>query len=51
VRARHICSCTAHKAQGQSIKTCYVIVSEMENNPALMYVALSRAINKIVLVY
>ncbi len=51
VRARHVCSLTAHKAQGQSIDCVYINVADMMNDKSLMYVALSRAINKIVLIY
>lgn len=51
VRARHVCSTTAHKAQGQSIDCVYIMVKNIGDRPELMYVALSRAVNKIVLVY
>ncbi len=50
VLGRHICSMTAHKAQGSSIDCVYIVVDNIGNNKALMYVALSRAINKIVLI-
>ncbi len=50
VVARHVSGTTAHKVQGQSVECVYIMMDEMENRKSLMYVALSRAIHKIVLV-
>jgi len=50
VRGRHVCSMTAHKSQGQSIGCVYIMVDDIGNRKDLIYVALSRAISKIVLI-
>ena len=50
VRARHKCSTTVNKCQGQSVECVYIMVDEVSKDTSLMYVALSRAIHKIVLV-
>jgi hypothetical protein len=50
VRARHKCSTTTNRCQGQSVECVYIMVDEVNKNKSLMYVALSRAIHKIVLV-
>ena len=49
ILSRHICSSTVHKLQGQSVDCMYIMMGEMQEGD-LMYVALSRAISKIVLV-
>jgi len=45
--ARHSCSLTAHKAQGQSIESVYINFDNIKRRD-LMYVALSRASKEII---